>query len=487
MTGGDPLYSYTYRATLIADGQWEGAYLMWHPPGYPVLVAGLAVATGKVVPVYWLGAGVSLACYLGLFWVVDRLVARRVRYPGTRLVAGSFIALYETLFLWAAAPLTEPVYLLALYGAVLVLDRPRLGPWPVLAAGLLLGAAFTLRLEAAAPSAGLGLYVVLRGRSTGGWGTGVVLGMAFTLGWLAGAGWLVAQVDYLRACSAEQAGSYTFPPAHGIGGLVTRVAECAYHAVTVWLPFALLLPYWVLVGAGLTHRASAPGRPTLHLLLFAVVLPSVVTVGWTIMHKRTASFLLPAAGIWVALGVEVLARRWIRFAPRVVWLVVALVVLGNVGQAARIGFALRKLEPARGAPDYVAARILEGAGADPGPVWAFGSEPDVYALRQWPIVYPFFDRNREYNRAYLDHAGDPAGFVAELRGRGFRYLVFVLAPVPAPGAGRGEEQPFSNYGPTPDRADLERIAATPSQFGLEALGEHPAAGGRTRVHVYRVR
>jgi hypothetical protein len=489
MTGGDPLYSYTYRATLIAGGQWDGVYLMWHPPGYPLLVAGLAVALGGIVPVYWVGVGVSLVCYLGLFWVIDRLVAQRARYPGTRLVAGSFVAFYETLFLWAAAPLSEPVYLFALYSAVLVLDRQRPGPGTALAAGLLLGAAFTVRLEAAAPTVGLGLYLVLRGRSssTGGdRGGALVLVSALVVGWLAAAGWLIVRVDYLRACSAEQAVSYTVPPAHGGAEVVTRVVECAYHAFTVWLPFALLLPYWVLVGAGFTHRASAPGRPSLHLLLLAVVLPSAVAVAWTIMHKRTASFLLPAAALWVALGVEALARQWLRFSPRAVRVVLALVVLGNVIQGVRIGFALRKLEPARDVPDYVAARVLEGAGAEPGPVWAFGSEPDVYALRQWPIVYPFFDRNREYNRAYLDHAGDPAGFVAELRARGFRYLVFVLAPVPAPGS-RTEQQPFSNYGPPPDRADLEQIAAAPARFGLEDLGSPPAAGARVRVRVYRVR
>jgi hypothetical protein len=482
---GDPLYSYTYRATLIAAGRWEGVYLMWHPPGYPLLVAALTTALGNHVPPYWVGVGISLGCYLGLFWVVDRLVARRARYPGTRLVSGSFIALYETLFVWAVSPLTEPVYLLTLYGAVLVLDRDRPGRVAVFA-GALLGAAFTFRMEAVAPAVGLGVYLAVRGYRAGGWRAGGGAGAAFVAGWLAAAGWLVAHVDYLRACSAMQSASYTIAPAHGLAAQLGRAAECAYHAVTVWLPFALVLPYWVLIGSGLVHRANAPGRPVLHPLLLAVVLPSLVAVGWTIMHKRTASFLYPAAALWVGLGAEVLARRWAGTSRRAVGPLLALVVAATAVQAARVGFSLRKMEPPRQVSGCVAAEVLADAGAEPGPVWAFGSEPDVYALRRWPIVYPFFDREKDYNRVYAENIGDPSGFIAELRSREFRYLVFVLSPAP-PGGRPGEPQPFSDYAPTPDRADLERIAADPGRFGLEPLGIRAAEGGRARVHVYRLR
>src|SRR5262249_35448264 len=116
--------------------------------------------------------------------------------------------------------------------------------------------------------------------------------------------------------------------------------------------------------------------------------------------------------------------------------------------------------------------------------WAFGSEPDVYALRGWPIVYPFFDRDVEYNRAYTEHTGDPAAFVAELRSRGFRYLVFVLAPT---AEDRIEKQPFTGHGPPPLRDGLERIAAAPERLGLDDLGARPADRGRVRVHVFRIR
>ena len=172
MTAGDPLYSYTYRGLLIADGRWEGVFLMWHPPGYPLVLGGLSAATGGGAHPYWCGVGVSLACYVGLFWVVDRLVAPRVRYAGTRIVVGSFIALYETLFLWATSPLTEPVYLLALFGAVLLLDRNRPSLSRVIASGLVLGAAFTVRLEAVAPTVGIGLYLFLQAYREGGVGSG---------------------------------------------------------------------------------------------------------------------------------------------------------------------------------------------------------------------------------------------------------------------------------------------------------------------------
>jgi hypothetical protein len=441
--------------------------------------------TGGQIPPYWVGVGISLACYLGLFWVVDQLVARRAYYPGTRLVSGSFVALYETLLTCSASPLTEPVYLLALSAAVLVLDRESPSRIAAFIAGVILGAAFTVRLEAIAPTAGLGLYVAARCYQTGGWRLSMASLGAFATGWLITAGWLVGDVDYLRRCSIAQSESYTFPQAHGLKAHVVRMVECVYHAVTVWLPFALVLPYWVLVGAGLTHRAAASGRPVLHPLLLAVVIPGLVAVGLTIMHKRTASFLFPAAAIWVALGAEMFARCWAKTRFSVA-IVLGLVVAANLIQAARIGFSIRTLATFREEPDFVAATILGDVGTEEGRVWAFGSEPDIYALRRWPIVYPFFDRDKDYNRAYASNAGNPAAFIAELKRREFRYLVFVLAPSPKSPTERSETQPFSCYGPLPERADLEQIAAEPERFGLKPLGTRPALAGRTGVHVYRL-
>jgi hypothetical protein len=484
MTAGDPLYSYTYRALLIAEGRWEGVFLMWHPPGYPLLLGGLSAATLGSVPPYWCGVAVSLACYVGLFWVVDRLAAPRVRYPGTRIVVGSFVALYETLFLWSTCPLTEPVYLLAVFGVVLLLDRDRPSLKRVTTSGLILGAAFTVRLEAVAPTVGIGVYLVARAFRAGGWSRAATTAAGFAGGWFVAAGWLLTHWEYLRVCAAAQRYSYTIPPATGAVGNVMRLAECVYHAVTVWLPFALLLPYWLLAGAGLTHRASAAGRPVLHLLLLAVVVPSLAAVGWTIMHKRTASFLLPAAAIWVGFGVETLARRWVGHRPRLVWLLIWLAVAANLVQAARIGFFVRKEIPPREAPDCVAAGVLKDAGATPGLVWAFGSEPDVYALCGWPLVYPYFEREAGYDQAYADHAGNPAGFVAELRRRDFQYLVFALAPT---AEDRIEKQPFSPRGSGPLRSDLEQIVAAPARFGLDDFGSRPADRGRVRVHVFRIR
>jgi hypothetical protein len=202
------------------------------------------------------------------------------------------------------------------------------------------------------------------------------------------------------------------------------------------------------------------------------------------MHKRTASFLLPAAAIWVGFGVEVLARRWVGHRPRLVGLLIWLTVLATLVQAARIGFNVRKEMPPREAPDCVAARILQDAGATRGLVWAFGSEPDVYALCRWPEVYALFDVQVGYNQAYTDHVGSPAGFVAELRRRSFRYLVFVLGTAVED---RIEKQPFSVVGLWPLRSDLEQIAANPARFGLDDLGTRPADRGRVRVHVFHIR
>jgi hypothetical protein len=488
MAGGDPLYSYTYRAVLIAAGRREGVFLMWHTPGYPLLLAGLTALSGGIVRPYLGGVLVSLAAYSGLFWVVDRLVAPRVRLPATRLVVGSFVALYETLFVWATSPLTEPVYLLLLYGSLALVDRERPGGGRVLGAGMLLGAAATVRLEAVVPGAGLGLFLVLRALLTepARFRVAARTAVLFGAGWLLVAGWLViGHWDYLQTCRQGYAASYTVPPANGLRGLLLRPLECLYVALTVWLPYTLLLPYWVLVGAGLLHRARGPGRPALHGPLLAVVLPTLVAVAVTVMVKRTGSFLLPAAAIWTGLGVEVLVRHWLAGRPRLVPLALACAIALNVGQAGRALLSPRDEAPPREHEDAVAAQLLRETGAARGPVWAFGSEPDIYALLNWPIVYPFFDRDREYNTAYTGHEGQPESFVAELRRRGFRYLVFSLART-GPGDAPVARQPFTGHGPPPWRADLEGLAARPGPAGLEEVGRRPAQRDTCVVYVFRI-
>jgi hypothetical protein len=485
---GDPLYSYTYRAVLIAAGRWEGVFLMWHLPGYPLLLAGLTKLSGGAVHPYLAGVLVSLAAYSGLFWVVDRLVAPRVQLSATRLVVASFVALYETLFLWASSPLTEPVYLLLLYGSLALLDRESPGWGRLLGAGMLLGAATTMRLEAMVPGVSLGLFLVLRALLTkpAGFRQAARIAALMSVGWLLLAGWLViGHWDYLQTCRQAYVFSYTVPPAPGLKGFFLRPLECLYVAVTVWLPYTLLLPYWILVGAGLLHCARGPNRPTLHGPLLIVVLPTLAAVAMTVMVKRTGSFLLPAAAIWMGLGVEVLIQHWLAQRPRLVPLAFACAIALNVGQAGRALLSPRDESPPRENLDVVAAQLLREADAAQGEVWAFGSEPHIYALLNWPIVYPFFDRDREYNTAYTEHEAQPELFAAELRRRGFHYLVFSLAPA-GPSDTPIARQPFTGHGSAPLRADLEELATHPWRAGLEELGRRPAQRNTSVVYVFRI-
>jgi hypothetical protein len=474
---GDPVFSYCYRALLIAAGDWRGVYLMWHPPGYPLLLGGLTWAGGGLIDPYWWGLAVSLASYVGTVVVVDRLVAPRAAWPGTRVVVAGFLAFYETLALWAAGPLTEPVYLFLIYAAVLALDRDRPGPVRGLLAGLLVGVACTVRLEGAAPTVGLMAVLLAGGRAKAATAAG------FVAGWLLGFGWLLTQVEYLSYCRHAQQAAYTIPPAQGVGGNVRRLVECAYFAVTQWLPFTLLLPYWLVLAAGLLHPADAPGRGRLHRLLLAVVVPSLLAVAATIMHKRTGSFLLPAAAVWVGLGCEVIADR-LGGRPRRARLLVAAAVLAVlVADLGRTLYRLTRTPPTHDPVTYVAAAALRGA--EPGPVWAFGGEPAVYAFLGRPVYYPFREQRAGYNRAYWDHVGRPDEFVSQLRAAGFRYLAFALRDE---GAADGPEpQPVEyHFGGPPARSDLTRLRDDAPRLGLTPLATDPADGGRTRVYVFRI-
>lgn len=472
---GDPVFSYCYRALLIANGDFRAVELMWHPPGYPLLLGGLtALGFGRIDPYTW-GVLVSLASYVGLAVVVDRLIAPRAGSPLPRLVAAAFLACYETLALWAAGPLTEPVYLFLLYATVLAVDRSSVGAPRALAAGVFLGLACTVRLEGAAPTVGVGLFLLVR--------HGPRAAVGFSLGWLLSAGWLAADPDYLRYCRSAQESAYTFPAAHGPGANLRRLVECAYHAVTVWLPFVLLLPYWLILAVGLLRPTRAAGRESLTALLLCIVLPSLLAVGGTIMHKRTGSFLLPAAAVWVAFGSEVIADRW-NGSPRARWLV-GLMLLGLIGaDLGRTAFRLRRAPNTHDPVTGVAAGILREAAAEPGTVWAFSGEPEVYTLWGRPIYYPFRSREQDYTRAYLDHVGRPESFVRALRGRGFRYLAFALRDEPAGGSAQ-EPQPYDGFiGESPLRSDLLRVRD--ESLGLSLLGSAPAEGGTTRVYVFQL-
>ncbi|MGL6073865.1 MAG: hypothetical protein ACRC8S_06870 [Fimbriiglobus sp.] len=474
---GDPTFSYCYRATLIADGDFRGVKLMWHPPGYPLLLAGLSsVSFGLLSPYAW-GIAVSLACYAGLTVIIDRLIAFRTTSAATRLVAAGVLSTHETLAIWAAAPLTEPPYLLLVYAAVLALDRERVSTARGCLAGLLLGAACTLRLEGLAPTVGLCFLLAIRRRP------GPIAGL--TVGWTIAAGWLLADPAYLAFCRAAQNTSFTIPLAHGLAGNFLRLIECVYYSATAWLPLVLLLPYWLFLAVGLLHPAQADGRGRLHLLLIGVILPCLAVVTASIMHKRTGSFLLPAAAVWIALGCEMFIQR-LGGSSQTRRLVILSVLALMIADSSRSLYRLHRRPNTHDPVSYVAASVLRDAAAETGPVWAFGAEPEVYAFWGRAVFYPFRTREVEYMRAYLDHIGQPEQFVRTLRDRGFGYLVFTLRDSPADGSPSEPHVYDGMVGVSPLRADLVRIRDAAAVLNLSLVGTALADGGKTRVYVFRV-
>jgi hypothetical protein len=477
---GDPTYSYAYRGLLLADGQWHAAFQFWHPPGYPLLLGLLTKLSGSLISPYVWGTIVSIVCYFALVIVIDRLVAPRTHWPSTRIAVASFLALYETLFIWATGPLTEPLYLFLLFAAVWIVDRERMRPARSFFMGGLLGLACTMRLEGLAPFFGLVLFVSVRAtRGPGRFREAAGVAASATLGLLATFGWLLFFPEYLKASREVYQGAVTIPPAQGVAGNLVRFAECAYHACTVWLPFALLLPYWVFLAIGLTHPACAAGKASLHGLLLAVTVPSLVVVTLSVMHKRTASFLFPAAGVWFGLGLEVVAARLaLDRTRRGLAVLLCMAILLNLSQATRILYNLRRSSSmtVSNPASYVAARLLSEQAAEVGPVWAFKSEPEVYAFWGQPLYCSVWDGDKGYSHLYAQNQHNPEGFVDELRGSGFKYLTFVLSDKPKMDISDIEPQqyaqPYHNncYG-APLRSDLCALMKNCKENGLQLLGE----------------
>lgn len=468
---GDPTYSYSYRALLISEGDFRGVTLMWHPPGLPLLLGALTKLGYGILSPYGWGVALSLASYVGLTFVVDRLIAPRTGSSTPRLVAACFLAFYETLAVWSVGPLTEPIYLLAIYGAVLLLDRTTVSAFHAAAAGLLIGAAFTIRFDAAASAVGIAALLLVRRQPKA--------LIWFIVGGLCAGGWLITEWDYMKFCAETQRGAYTIPTVHGLAAQLKRLVECAYYAATSWLPFTLLLPYWILMAYGLLHAGEASGRKSLHTGLLAIVLPSLAIVANSIMHKRTGSFLLPAAAVWTGLGVEFLVS-WCaarKLAGRLIPLAVVALIVADMGRTA---FRLQR-DPKLTPPSFVAASILDLNAAPAGRVWAFGMEPEIYAFRKQAIFYPFRERDSEYRRLYLGHQGKPDDFVAALRADGYRYLVVRIGP---PTERDGNDP--SMYGDPQVRADLIRLRDRAEALGLKRLGSQPANTGEVQIDVYEI-
>ena len=158
---GDPLFSYQYRATLIAAGHWDGVLLMWHPPGYPMLLAAVMTASGHLLSSYAAGLLISLSSTIALVWLIDRLVRERIDDPNFRLVAGAVVLFNDGLVHWQSGVLTEPPYLAALAAVLVLLDRDELRARRLALAGALAGAA-TLRWTLASGERWTMASVVLR-------------------------------------------------------------------------------------------------------------------------------------------------------------------------------------------------------------------------------------------------------------------------------------------------------------------------------------
>jgi hypothetical protein len=483
---GDPTYAYAYRGMLIARGEMAGVFLTWHPPGYPLLLGALGRLSGEVFSCYTWGALLSLAASLGLILIIDRLLAPRTRWPLSRLVAASFLAFYEGVYLWAAGPLTEPVYLLLVYGAVAVGDRESVGFRRALVIGALLGLACSVRMEGLVAFAGVSLWLVAQAawsRRPGWRSTALAVATGLGLGWLATFGWLLFHLDYLAWCSKEQESAFTFPPVRGVVPNLARAVGCAYHACTAWLPQVLLLPYWVLIPLGLLAAPKGgSGSARLQGLLLAVVLPSLIAVAWTIMHKRTGTFLLPAVAIWLALACEGLIARFDLHRRRGATVLVLGLVLFNLMLGVR--YWVRRPSQAREQFPFVAGKLLRELQVEPGLLWAFGAQPEVYYFWDQTLVFPVLERFDLYDRHYEAHAGDPAGFIESLRGSGYRYLLFTLDRPARSGPSQTARQLYSLKEPL--RGDLDALVRSPEQYRLKPLGTRMCAGGTQSIYLFSV-
>jgi hypothetical protein len=479
---GDPTFSYCYRAELIAGGDLAGVFLMWHPPGYPLLLA--VVAKFGISP-YLAGAIVNLAAFVFLVAVVDRLVAARTWHPVTRLTAAAFLAFQETLFANGSVPVTEPVYLLLLYFGVWLLSRPAPGRSRCALAGLLFGLAVTLRYEGLVAAVGVtsalaGAWAWTRKRPDG---TPWYAAPAFVVGVAVGCGWLLANVTYVRVCVESQHTAYTIPPASGVRDTAARAVKCGYHAVTSWLPQVMLLPFWVVAGAGLAARPRTRQCEMADALMVCLVILCIPACSWTVMHKRIGSFLLPAAAVWFAVGVEAFAARFRPESSRAAFIAVAIAVGALLLQAGRV---LAPTERAADGPASIsvpAAKLLAGHAGRTDPVWAFGSEPEIYALGRARVVYRFFDRGAD-EALVRATAGHPDRFVAALRDREVRFLTFALSSgTPSETA---EPQRYFAADANPRRDDLAALVDRAGDFGLRLIGSQENNSGTRRVYVFAI-
>jgi hypothetical protein len=224
-----------------------------------------------------------------------------------------------------------------------------------------------------------------------------------------------------------------------------------------------------------------------------------MAVTWTIMHKRTASFLLPASAIWLGLGCEYLWRRF-HLSPRGIWIGSAVVITLIALQAGRVLYNVRVKGTVVNDPaSFVQASLLREAGVPMGRIWAFGGEPEIYYFWGNPEIFPFFQMD-SYLAPYRQNRGNPAAFVSALRAVGFSYLC-VTVPRNADRAhladegrslGSQESNADSDVQPNSDDfiplpSDLLAVSAHPAQYGLHLVGSRIADAGHSTAYVFLVR
>lgn len=460
--GGDPSFSYAYRAVLLLDGQWNALWLMWHPPGQPLLLAAVSwLSVGSLSP-WWSGVAVTLAATAALIVLVDGLLRSREVEPWARIAVAALLASNEGLVHWARLPLTEPAFLALLVGAVCALDREVVRPRDLVLAGACVGVASTLRFEGALATAGLGLWVVWRVRTA----TAVA---AFCGAWLLTAGWLYGHVDYVLQCIEAQRSAYTVAGAPGL----SRFLESGVVAVTSWLPRVLPLPYWGLAAVGWIawlRRAPGSSERRAAVLLAAVTVPVLLAVMQAVMHKRTGAFLVPAVLVGIGAGLHVFLRGVRQPLSRFV--VVAIMMLGVSVDAGRLVKAMRW--PAS-AGDIVGAQasLLQQLQAPVAPVFAFGEEPAVYGLNNWPIFFDYWHRSQSVAPLYVP--GDPGAFIEALRLAGVRYLLVGVRP---DGTVYHAE---SWVGALPRIDDVRALGERAGELGVRPLAEAVVPSGRVRL------
>lgn len=457
-THGDAAASYVFRAVRLVEGHWDALWAAWHPPGLSLLLALLSGLTARLLPPWWAGELLALACAAALILVADRLLAPRVVHQPVRLACALLLACNESLVQWQSSPLSEPVFLLACLLAVLLFDRDTLGPGRALAAGALAGFGATIRFEGAAAAVGLLVYTAWRSRS-------LRMTLSFALGATVSSGWLFAQVDFLQQAFAYQRQRLMVTLAPEVAPQVAMLVRAGRNALTDWLPSVLLLPYWMLVGVGAFRLAlgAAPGQGRrLNLLFIATVVPVLATVALSEPHKRTGAMLLAPAMIWTSVALDALVtgaqdlgrRRGLRAA-------LAIAVFLSVVEIGRFVPQWRTLAARRSVVAEVAS-VLRSERSRPGPIWAFGDDPSIYGVLGWSEPYDSWNPAAAYGPVPGDRSAEE--FVNVLRARGYRYLAFVLPP--------GDSDSVSQEwwdGPQPRRSLLAPLATTPASYGLRSL------------------